>query len=244
MSPPLLLLPPSEGKNDGGRSKAAPDRFKNELGAARRDVISALARLMESSAPGVVEKRLKVRNDLLNRAVLATRALISGTAKQLPAWQRYSGVVWAHLEPETLSRESRRRIFVPSALYGLTSAEDMIADYRLTMNVALPELGNLAAFWRPPLTDVLAVLGQRREVVNLLPTEHGGAIDLSRISRVVHVEFVNGDGVRAAGHVAKAVKGRFARHLLDSGLGAATEFAMAGWQVRATSSGFKLVAHG
>jgi hypothetical protein len=238
----LFLLPPSEGKNHGGRAKSAPDRFKTQLGDARKEVILALSALLDSSAPAVVEKRLKVRNDLLNRALLATRAVIEGTAKQLPAWQRYSGVVWAHLEPQTLAREIRRRILVPSALYGLTSADDMIADYRLTMNVALPGLGNLTGFWREPLTEVLAVVGKRSNVVNLLPNEHGAAIDLSRLAHVVQVEFVNSDGLRAAGHAAKAVKGRFARHLIDFGLGNATEFSMVGWHVKETSSGFKLVA--
>ena len=53
---------------------------------------------------------------------------------------------------------TRVRILVPSALYGVTTAEDQIVDYRLTMHAALPGLGNLARYWRQPLTEALRAL--------------------------------------------------------------------------------------
>jgi hypothetical protein len=242
MSTPLFLLPPSEGKNGGGRAKAEPDRFKSQLLEPRREVIAALAELFERATPDVIGKRLKVRNDLFDRAVAASAALVEGTAKKLPAWQRYSGVVWEHLDPATLTSEVRRRILVPSAIYGLTSADDMIADYRLTMNGPLPGLGNLASFWRAPLTEVLRGVAKRTQVVNLLPSEHARAIDLSKIAHVIEVGFVQSDMQRAVGHFAKAVKGRFARHLIDHGIESATSFHMTGWRVEEDAAGFVLVA--
>jgi cytoplasmic iron level regulating protein YaaA (DUF328/UPF0246 family) len=242
MSMPLFLLPPSEGKNGGGRTKRQPDRFKTPLAQPRQLVLEALAKMLESESDDVLQKRFKARNDLFSRAVEASNALVKGTAKYLPAWQRYSGVVWEHLDPATLASEARKRILVPSAIYGLTSADDMIADYRLTMNVSLPGIGNLASFWRAPITEVVSSVAQRAQVVNLLPNEHANAIELSKIAHVIHVGFVQDDKQRAVGHFAKAAKGHFARHLIDHGVDAALSFSMTGWVVEATETGFLLVA--
>jgi len=242
MSGTVLLLPPSEGKNTGGSFKHSPDRFKSQLAKPRLEVLAALEALVTTAAPDVVAKRLKVRNDLFDRALVASSELIAGTAKQLPAWLRYSGVVWANLDPGTLSSDARRRILVPSAIYGLTNAEDMIADYRLMMNVPLPGLGTIASFWRPSLTELLRGLARRAQIVNLLPNEHAGAVGLRDIGHVVDVGFVQRDGQRAAGHFAKAAKGRFARHVIDHGIGAATEFSMPGWKVSESGTGYLVVA--
>lgn len=238
----VLLLPPSEGKNTGGSAKHSPDRFKTQLAKPRKDVLAALEALIVSASPEVVAQRLKVRNALFDRALIASEELIAGTAKQLPAWLRYSGVVWVHLDPGTLPSEVRRRILVPSAIYGLTNAEDMIADYRLMMNVALPGLGNIASFWRPSLTELLRGFAQRAQIVNLLPNEHAGAIGLRELRHVVDVGFVQRDGQRAAGHFAKAAKGRFARHVIDNGIAAAMDFSMPGWKVTESATGYLLVA--
>jgi cytoplasmic iron level regulating protein YaaA (DUF328/UPF0246 family) len=212
---------------------ARPGRFDEELHAGRSDVMAALERLLATAEPRTLEKVLNVRAALLTRAVAASAELVNGTSVTLPAWQRYSGVVWTHLDAATLSLSQRRRILVPSGLYGVTTAQDPISDYRLKMDVSLPPLGNLAAFWRPVLTEVLATHLRGSTVVDLLPREHDAAFDLESLSeacRVARVRFVAADGSAAAGHGAKAVKGIFARRVFEEGLGVLESFDWEGWR--------------
>jgi hypothetical protein len=107
---PMLLLPPSEGKAEGGRRRTAiwtPDTgsFGAHLGELRGEVVEALA-----VAHGGDHKLLGVKGDHLLRAQSANSTLIG--APVLPAWQRYTGVVWDHLDPATLPAAARTHITV------------------------------------------------------------------------------------------------------------------------------------
>jgi uncharacterized protein len=236
--PPLLLLPPSEGKATGGRLPARPGSFDEALAHPRSVVLEELGRLLRSPGHAWQSRVFGARGELLDRAVAATHALVVGAAPILPAWRRYTGVVWAALDPGTLSAAGRRRLLVPSGLYGITSADDPVADYRLKLLVSLGHLGRLSTFWRPEVTTALAARARGRVVVDLLPAEHAHAVDLgalARVARVVRVRFVTADGTRALGHDAKSAKGHLARSLLDHGLDGVSGFRCGGW--RATVEG-------
>jgi len=227
MPPPLVLVPPSEGKAPGGRRSWAADAGDfGSLGPKRRAVVEALGRI-DRLDPAVAAKVFGVRGELAERAVEAADALLEGRAPALPAWRRFTGVVWEHLEPATIPAALRRRVLVPSALLGLSRATDPVPDFRLKLSVSLPGLGRLDRFWRPVVT---AALGRTRgPVVDLLPNEHAAAADLASLaSRVVRVAFVDAGGA-AVGHDAKAVKGEVARAVLLEGLDALDDFAWKGW---------------
>ena len=231
--PPLLLVPPSEGKAASGRPPSRSGSFDDALAAPRALVLAELARVLRSSDASGRARVLGVRGDLLERATATTAMLVAGEAPVLPAWKRYTGVVWAGLEPATLSPADRRRILVPSGLYGVTTAADPVADYRLRLLVVLGGLGRLSTFWRPVLTDVLMERARGRLVVDLLPAEHAHAIDLAAlagVTRVVRARFVAADGSRAVGHEAKSAKGHLARALLDEGLDGVAGFVSEGWR--------------
>ena len=231
--PPLLLLPPSEGKAVGGRRSERPDTFAEDLSRPRAAVVAELGRVLRSASSSTRAAVLGVRGELLERALVATGELLDGTAPVLPAWRRYSGVVWAGLDPGTVTPADRRRILVPSGLYGMTTAADPVADYRLKLLVSLGRLGRLSTFWRPTVTAALCRRARGRVVVDLLPAEHAHALDLASLAsstRVVQVRFVGADGRRAVGHEAKSAKGRLARAVLDGGLDAVHDFAFEGWR--------------
>jgi cytoplasmic iron level regulating protein YaaA (DUF328/UPF0246 family) len=237
---PFLLLPPSEGKADGGRPPRTgarrPGPFDVALEPARDDVRAALGdalrALDKAGDDAAVEKLLGVRGDNLVRARAATVEYLRGDAPVMPAWKRYTGVVWDHLGP--LRAPEAKRVLVPSALYGITTAADPIADYRLKLSVVLPGCGKLAGFWKRPLTEALLDHARRRPIVDFLPAEHAAAIDwdaLERAAPVLHVRFRSRDGSRAVGHDAKAVKGELARRTLEQGIDALTAFRWRGWRV-------------
>ncbi len=213
--PMLLLLPPSEGKAEGGntlRSRWSPDAgsFGHVFGDRRAEVAGAL-----SACAGGDEKLLGVRGDHLLRAQSANSSLIR--AAVLPAWQRYTGVVWDHLDPETLPAGSIKHIVVVSGLLGLVRGDDPVPDYRLKMGANLAPLGKLSTWWRDSLTFELCRLARRRVVIDLLPQEHRAALVLDGLEGV-SLTLVDPTG-KPGGHFAKAAKGELARAILTDGIG-------------------------
>lgn len=147
---PLVLLPPSEGKAPGGQGAPwAPGTLV---------------------LPGLDPLRAQV-----------VRALGGGvaTAATRPAIDRYTGVLYQHLDypslPTALRRRADRQVLVFSGLWGVVGLRDPIPDYRCKMGRALPGLGTLATWWRTPLSEALAPTVAGRTVWNLLPNEHAAA---------------------------------------------------------------------
>lgn len=240
----VLLLPPSEGKAPGGHRGAQATSFARSLGQQRRIIRDCLAAMASNGDETALTKVLGVRGDLLARAVDATSLLATARPPLLPAWQRYTGVVWEHLAPERLTAAERSRILVPSGVYGLTTADDLIADYRLKLSAVLPGIGKVGPYWR---SSVSTIIGRREGgiIVDLLPTEHLLAVDLEYVAQrreVVSVRFVGSDGTRAAGHAAKAVKGKIARRLLIDGLDGIDGVSVEGWRVMRRGDGFEVRA--
>lgn len=213
----VILLPPSEGKAEGGEPGTAwePDSgtFGEILGDHRMRVAGALSR-----AKGGSQALLGVSGKHLVRAQAANMALRGGAT--LPAWQRYTGVVWDHLDLASMPAAARKsalaRIVVPSGMAGLVRADDPLPDYRLKMGARLAPLGTMSTWWRHDLSGALREFVGRRTVVDLLPNEHRGAIDWSVLDDVVRIDLVSRSGGAVGGHNAKAAKGLLARHLLLS----------------------------
>jgi hypothetical protein len=227
----VVLLPPSEGKAPGGDGPgwAPSDGAFGDLAPQRTRVHNALKR-----AKGGTAKALGAKGDLLRSAKGANLGAVGGPT--LPAHERFTGVVWGHLDPASLEPAARRRaaegVLVLSALLGLTAWDDPVPDFRLKLSASLPPIGNLATFWRAPLSAALNDRLTDHTVIDLLPNEHRAAwspepdrYDLRRPALLF------GDG-RPAGHAGKAAKGLLARALLTSG------------DVDATLAGFDPAAQG
>jgi cytoplasmic iron level regulating protein YaaA (DUF328/UPF0246 family) len=200
-----------------------------------------------SALSGANEARRSVlvnaRGGRLEPAIEVTRRSAEGVSPVLPSWRRYEGVVWAHLDPGTLEVAQRRRLLVPSALYGFSFGDEPIGEYRLKFTVALEGLSSLAAYWRPWLGEALDSLGAV-EVVDLLPLEHHRAIDWSLLTRprVRRVNFLSADRGSVVGHDAKAAKGAFARHLLTEGVAGLESFRWRGWASERVGEEYVVVA--
>ncbi|HET6691003.1 MAG TPA: peroxide stress protein YaaA [Miltoncostaeaceae bacterium] len=219
----VILLPPSQGKADGGSGppwERAATAFP-ELTAERRRVRDAVRAALRAG-DGVAERLLGARGDTLARALADWEAL--DDARTLPAAARYRGVVWEALAPATLSPAGRRRlgrrVLVPSGLWGVLAAGDAVPPYRLAMGASPPGLGRLSTWWRPLVTAAVARRAGAAWVIDMLPAEHAAAIEAAalgraRLMRVEIVEEAEG-GTRAVGHAGKALKGRLARAILEA----------------------------
>jgi len=212
-----LLLPPSEGKAENGDPSRpwAPrsGAFGAALEALRAQVVVQLRK-----EKGGTQKLLGVGGAHLTRAQSSNIKIVG--APCLPAWQRYTGVVWDHLDLASLTATERnafvKRIIVPSGLLGLVRADDPLPDYRLKMEARLAPFGTMSKWWRDEITDALVAVVKKKVVVDLLPNEHRAAINWDLLNNVVRVDLVSHSGAVVGGHNAKAAKGLLARHLLVS----------------------------
>ena len=125
------------------------------------------------------------------------------------AIERYTGVVYQHLDWNTLTDESKnymeKHVMIFSGLFGMTTPLTLIPDYKLKMNVL-----SLQYHWSPILTEAL----EKEDLIfDLLPQVYRKAYKPAKNS--IQIEFkVEGKGnTRSAGHYGKAVKGRFIRFL-------------------------------
>ncbi len=216
-APLAILLPPSEGKAAGGAKpgwRTGSGEFGRSLTRRRSELLSALESLGGGDA-----KLLGVGGRNLDEA-RRTNLSISG-APVLPAHQRYTGVVWDHLAPATMSTAVHRRasesILVISGLLGLVAFDDPIPDYKLKIGASFAPIGKLSTWWREPLSKTLNTRLAGHHVIDLLPNEHRAAWTPTPESyaSLRSVTFVEKSG-KVAGHDAKAAKGSLARHLLET----------------------------
>jgi cytoplasmic iron level regulating protein YaaA (DUF328/UPF0246 family) len=229
-APPVILLPPSEGKAGGGDGPPVEwdgGRF-TQLGPQRKVVRDAVLRVIRRRA--AAQGLLGVKGAHLDRALDEWADI--GTAPTMPAGLRYSGVVWDALDIPALPAPARRRamsrIVVPSGLWGLVAADDPIPAYRLKMSARVGDLGRLSAWWLPVLGTALAERARRGMIIDLLPQEHAAAIDpaVLRSGSLLRVEILEpGPGRRSVGHAGKSLKGHLARAIIQADARSAADVA-------------------
>lgn len=230
----FILLPPSEGKADGGRPGTAWDPSAGPTGGPLGDMRLEVARAL-GRARGGNQKLLGVKGQALERARSVNTAVVG--APTLPAWKRYTGVVWDHLDLASMPAPARtaavKRILVPSGLLGLVRGDEATPDYKLKMGAVLMGAGRLSRWWRDAVTEEIVRLTRGATVVDLLPQEHSDAVDWSAFGEgcVVHVDLVSrAKGGRVGGHDAKAAKGALTRRLLEAAPGSSLDRTVAGFR--------------
>ena len=209
----LILLPPSESKTNRRHGKPVDPASWSfpELNPVRAQVAKALAAVSASpDAPVLLDVSPGLLDDI-------ARNLVLDSAPSTPAAEVYTGVLYDALGLASLDTAARRRanrwIVVVSALYGAVRPTDRIAAYRLAMGTTLPDVGALAATWRPALEQVLPPLVGRGVIVDCRSAPYAAAWrpggDLTH--RWVQIR------VPGASHMAKHTRGLVARHLCEVG---------------------------
>jgi cytoplasmic iron level regulating protein YaaA (DUF328/UPF0246 family) len=229
----LILLPPSEGKYAPVRGKplALEGLSFPVLTSARTEVLDVLGALCAAD-PAAAAATLGLGPTQLDEVARNTRLLTSPTAR---ADAIYTGVVYDHLDVDTLSAAARRRatrwLAVQSSLFGLVRPGDRIPAYRLSGDTHLPGLGVVSAHWRGVLTPVVQEAAGDGLVVDLRsgtyasfwrPEPHA-----SRRVATVRVLQQVGDQRKVVSHFNKATKGRLVRAMLEDGSTPRTPAALA-----------------
>ena len=136
------------------------------------------------------------------------------------AIERYTGVVYEHLNWETLDKKAQdfldNHVYIFSGLFGMLSPKTLIPEYKLKMNVL-----SLQYHWSPILTEEL----QKEDfIIDLLPQVHRKAYNKG--DNVVSIDFqvIKKGKKTAAGHFGKAVKGQFVRYIAQNQITSTDQF--------------------
>ncbi len=190
----LILIPPSEGKADGGSQEAL-----QSVSGVTADLIDAIRHADPAKLYGLKGKALE-------KAIAVNRAVLE--SKTMPAIERYTGVVYDAIEYQTLKNKAvfDEKVRIVSGLFGLVRPTDLIPNYRLKIDKL-----KAAKLWvdvnSPQLNDAF--------VIDLLPQAHKKAV---QYEHGIAVEFVlkKAGKKMPAGHQGKHIKGRFVRWLIEN----------------------------
>jgi len=141
-------------------------------------------------------------------------------SKCVPAIERYTGVVYNHIDWASLSAPAKKymnnHILIFSGLFGLLTPDTLIPDYKLKMNVL-----SLKRLWAPIITKHL----EKEELIfDLLPQVHRKAYTPNK--NTIQIDFLvkNKGKTSAAGHFGKSVKGEFVRFLAQNQIKSIKQF--------------------
>lgn len=213
----LVLLPPSETKVAGGRPGTSLD-LSSLSGPSQHSLRSSLLEQVvelcadEARALHALKLGPKGAPEVeRNKTIMSTPLM--------PALERYTGVLFDHLDASSLDDTARSwvsaRVAVFSALFGLIRATDMIPAYRLSFDSRLPG-GPVVTQWSraaPAVWDEVPgfVLDLRSEGYRKLapvPWEKGVFVSLVKPGPL--------GSRKALGHANKSVKGTLVRTLAES----------------------------
>ena len=213
----LILLPPSEGKSAPAKGKKlalSTLAFAPALSEPRSQVLESLVKLAQGPqkkasetlglTPGLAGE-IKVDSELF-------------TAACAPALEVYSGVLyealgWGSL-PAAIRKRAESQLIVISALFGALCPSDLIPAYRLSMDVTLPRVGGLGAFWKKHLSIALAGL-DTAPVIDMRSQTYATAWVPDPINTAQVRVFLEKNGKRSVvSHMAKLTRGQVARELL------------------------------
>jgi len=199
----LILIPPSEGKSkiesSGILFEDTDFVFKDEV----LEIIKLLS-LTKNQKIQSIYGTSREKSELCHKQNL-------NISKNKCAWaiERYTGVLFSHIDWNSLDKESQNymeqhvRIF--SGLFGFLTPKTLIPNYKLKMNAL-----SLDKYWNPILTKELE---NNDMILDLLPQIHRKAYRPNQ--NVIKIDFfhLKQGKTNSAGHLGKSVKGEFIRYL-------------------------------
>lgn len=211
---------------DDVRRDASQNKFLT-LDASREALWGHVVKFQAKAKDEALEAAFDAKGANLAHALDANAGLHD--APVMAAVDRYTGVLFENIAyaqmPAKAQEGFRERAIILSGLFGLVGPGDLIPDYKLRMDAAIPGAGVVSQWWKPRLSPVLDQATKGRFVWNLLTEPYAaawtGSRDVAGDIRVRFVERRNGKE-RTLSHSNKALKGAFARHLATRGWGLAS----------------------
>jgi len=119
-----------------------------------KDKTNILIDILKQKSIEEIESIMKLKADLLTKTYKDIQNY--DKLKYIPAISMYYGVSFKELELEAYSEESLKylkdKLFILSALYGLSKPFDLVKKYRLDMTMSIVDKG-LYNFWKKEINE-------------------------------------------------------------------------------------------
>lgn len=235
-----ILLPPAEGKQEGG-NPFAPDMFDyrtsntfnyfHALNPERRKLIDHLHSVIKDGDANL-ETLFGVKDKALEAAIEANLNIYN--APLISALDRYSpGVMYQAMDFPGLPTGAQRRLLeegiIFSGLFGLLRPDDLIPMYKLKMDANVPGLGKMSAYWKDMLSQQLNETLKGRFVWNFLPGVHEDAwTNEVTYDAMIRVKFFRrprkSDELNPVTHGVKPLRGKLVNFIVRETVEALDEF--------------------
>lgn len=223
-----ILLPPAEGKQEGG-NPFAPDMFDyrtsntfnyfHQLNPNRRKLIEHLQGVITSGEHDL-EALFGVKDAALEAAVKTNLDILHGPL--ISALDRYSpGVMYQAMDFPGLPTGAQRRLLeegiIFSGIFGLLRPDDLIPMYKLKMDANLPGTGKIGQYWKESISVLLNDTLRGRWVWNFLPSAHEDAwtneVTYDAMVRVKFYRKKSGE-LHAVTHGVKPLRGKLVNYIV------------------------------
>ena len=225
-----ILLPPAEGKQEGG-NPFAPDMFDyrtsntfnffHQLNPQRRNLIDQLQAVIKSGDHDL-EAIFGLKDEHLEKAIEANLSVYN--APLISALDRYSpGVMYQAMDFPGLPTGAQRRLLeegiIFSGLFGLLRPDDLIPMYKLRMDATIGDIGKVSSYWKEPVSQALNETLTGRFVWNFLPSVHDDVWENEvTYDAMVQVKFFKrarkGAELKPVTHGVKPLRGKLVNHIV------------------------------
>jgi len=149
-----------------------------------KDKTNILIDILKQKSMEEIESIMKLKADLLAKTYKDIQNY--DKLKYIPSISMYYGVSFKELELEAYSEESLKylkdKLFILSALYGLSKPFDLVKKYRLDMTMSIVDKG-LYNFWKKEINEYISKSLAKDEVLlNLASGEFSKLIDTKSVS--------------------------------------------------------------
>ena len=184
-----------------------------------KDKTNILIDILKQKSIEEIESIMKLKADLLAKTYKDIQNY--DKLKYIPAISMYYGVSFKELELEAYSEKSLKylkdRLFILSALYGLSKSFDLVKKYRLDMTMSIVDKG-LYNFWKKDVNDYISnILSKDEILLNLASSEFSKMIDSKKIS-IINIDFKEEkDGIyKSVSTYSKKARGQFLNYLVKN----------------------------
>ena len=184
-----------------------------------KDKTNILIDILKQKSIEEIESIMKLKADLLAKTYKDIQNY--DRLKSIPAISMYYGVSFKELELEAYSEKSLKylkdKLFILSALYGLSKPFDLLKKYRLDMTMSIVDKG-LYNFWKKDVNDYISNILDKDEILlNLASSEFSRLIDNKKIL-MINIDFKEEkDGTyKSVSTYSKKARGKFLNYLVKN----------------------------
>ena len=213
-----ILLPPSEGKREGGDKKYIYVKEQNSFNFLENERKFLLQKILDfiSKANNLdLEKLFVVKSNIEE-----ITALLKDFDQKLtlPAINRYSGVMFNAIDYPSLNEDQKNRadqvILFIDGLFGLLKPQDFIPNYKLAISAKFTDF-KIDFYWKKIFKDYLAKILENKIILDILPQAHRKAVDINQKNcYLINFFTMKNCEAKNAGHISKKLKGEFIRYIL------------------------------